>query len=207
MTSKKGFTLLELLIVVAIIAILAGAILVVINPAEILKKARDSQRVSDLTSLKSAIGLYLVDVSNPALDNSTSSDRCTNYIYYTLVDTGGANYGCMSTSEHCIYPSSTSDETQVDGAGWIPVNFTDISSGSPIASLPIDPTNSGHYYYTYACNDSSLTFEIDAKLESTYYTTTKQMPANDGGDSTDLYEVGTAPGLNLLGTPTNTFYE
>ena len=46
----KGFTLLELLIVIGILGVLSVALVFVLNPAESLKKARDSQRMSDLTT-------------------------------------------------------------------------------------------------------------------------------------------------------------
>ena len=42
--SRKGFTLLELLIVIAIIAILSVVLVIVLNPAETLRKSRDAQR-------------------------------------------------------------------------------------------------------------------------------------------------------------------
>ena len=51
----KGFTLLELLIVIGILAILAGVVVLVLNPAELLRQARDSQRISDLSTMRSAI--------------------------------------------------------------------------------------------------------------------------------------------------------
>ena len=44
---SSGFTLLELLIVISVLAILSVALIVVLNPAETLKKGRDSQRISD----------------------------------------------------------------------------------------------------------------------------------------------------------------
>ena len=47
----KGFTLLELLIVIAIIAVLSVILVLVLNPAETLKKSRDTQRMSDLSTL------------------------------------------------------------------------------------------------------------------------------------------------------------
>ena len=44
----RGFTLLELLIVVGIIAILSTAVVLVINPLELLRQARDTNRLNDL---------------------------------------------------------------------------------------------------------------------------------------------------------------
>jgi prepilin-type N-terminal cleavage/methylation domain-containing protein len=45
MNQVKGFTLIELLIVIAILAILATAVVLVLNPAQILAQARDAQRI------------------------------------------------------------------------------------------------------------------------------------------------------------------
>lgn len=56
MFSKKGFTLIEILIVVAIIGILASVVVVGLGPAQ--KKGRDSRRVSDLRSVQTALELY-----------------------------------------------------------------------------------------------------------------------------------------------------
>ena len=64
----RGFTLLELLIVIAILAILAAVVILVLNPAQTLMQARDAQRLSDLSTMKSAIGLYLTTKTSPSLD-------------------------------------------------------------------------------------------------------------------------------------------
>ena len=55
---QKGFTLIELLIVIAIIAILAVVVVLTLNPAELLRQARDSNRISDFATIKSALALY-----------------------------------------------------------------------------------------------------------------------------------------------------
>ena len=54
---KKGFTLVELLIVVAVIAILASLILA--NYFEARKQARDERRVIDIEQLQLALRLYV----------------------------------------------------------------------------------------------------------------------------------------------------
>jgi len=59
MVKRKSFTLIELLIVIAIIAILAG--IVVASTTGATKKARDSRRVSDIQTLQTAIVLYEAD--------------------------------------------------------------------------------------------------------------------------------------------------
>ena len=57
----KAFTLLEILLVVAIIAILAGIVIVAINPARQLGQTRDAQRKSDISTIYKAVNQYLID--------------------------------------------------------------------------------------------------------------------------------------------------
>src|ERR1700735_5458636 len=61
--NRSGFTLIELLVVIAIIAILSVVVVLTLNPAELLRQARDSNRVSDFATIKSAMGLYGADVA------------------------------------------------------------------------------------------------------------------------------------------------
>lgn len=53
---KRGFTLIEILVVIGIIAVLSAVVLVAINPARQFKLARDSQRVSNITAILNAVG-------------------------------------------------------------------------------------------------------------------------------------------------------
>ncbi len=59
--SSKGFTLLEVLMVIGILAILAGVVLVAINPARQFKIARDAQRNANVSTILNAIGQNLTD--------------------------------------------------------------------------------------------------------------------------------------------------
>ncbi|OHA15057.1 MAG: hypothetical protein A3H57_02210 [Candidatus Taylorbacteria bacterium RIFCSPLOWO2_02_FULL_43_11] len=59
--NKKGFTLIEILVVIGIIAILAAVVLVAINPSRQFKQASDSQRTANVNAILNAIGQYSVD--------------------------------------------------------------------------------------------------------------------------------------------------
>lgn len=58
---NKGFTLIEILVVIGLIAILAAIVLIAINPARQFAQARNSQRQSNVESLLNAIGQRMVD--------------------------------------------------------------------------------------------------------------------------------------------------
>ena len=56
-----GFTLIELIVVVAIIGLLAGGIIAFLNPSDQLQKARDARRKSDLSEIQKALEVYYQD--------------------------------------------------------------------------------------------------------------------------------------------------
>jgi prepilin-type N-terminal cleavage/methylation domain-containing protein len=53
---RQGFTLIEIMIVIAIIAILASAVLIGLGSTQ--KAGRDSRRISDLRQVQTALELY-----------------------------------------------------------------------------------------------------------------------------------------------------
>lgn len=61
---KKGFTLIEILVVVALIAILAAVTIVAINPAKNFGDTRNAQRSSDVATLLDAVTQYLATQGN-----------------------------------------------------------------------------------------------------------------------------------------------
>ncbi|MDF1498121.1 MAG: type II secretion system protein [Patescibacteria group bacterium] len=205
----KGFTLLELLIVIAILAILSVALVLILNPAETLRKGRDSQRMSDLATLKTAIGLYMTTVTTPILDNSANT-LCVggignDSIFYSQA---GITAATVATGALTVVSSAS---TGIDSTGWLPIDFRDISGGSPISNLPLDPVNTvalpsapanTDLVYRYACN-SDLTFELNAKLESTTFTVDDNKALNDGGNNSTLFEVGS--NLTILPDQTQIF--
>jgi prepilin-type N-terminal cleavage/methylation domain-containing protein len=202
--AQAGFTLIELLVVIAIIAILSIVVVLTMNPAEMLRQSRDSQRISDLSTLRSALSLYLVDTASPSLASSSSASYPYNNCYVSTIGgkaTIAANCGIFATTYTSNVSTTQSLYRKNDSTGWIPVQLSQVALGTPLASLPVDPTNNASYYYAYAATTTSglYYFEIDAFMESTKYGAggSNDVVKTDGGDSNTAYEVGNKPGLTL----------
>jgi len=195
---KTGFTLIELLVVVAIVAIVAIVVVYTINPVELFRRARDSTRLSDLDTITKAISIYQTDVSSGSLGNASTT-------YISIPDpaaTSTAGTDCTSLglpslpsgwSWHC---AASSTYRNVNGTGWIPLNFKQISFGSPLGSLPVDPVNttSTGEYYTYVTGGS---YELTAMLESDKYA---DVAINDGDSFPGVYSRRTSSAPLTPGT-------
>ena len=197
---QKGFTLIELLVVIAIIAILAVVVVLTLNPSELLKQSRDSQRVSDISTIKSAIGLYLVDSASPNLASSSLGGYAACYVS-TVTGKGTSTCGIFSKTYSSGLVSTTATAYRSNNAqGWLPVNFSQITYGSPLTSLPIDPVNNGTNYYAYAATTTGgYFFQINTFMESKKYNAggTNNLVSTDGGPNNAVYEAGNDPGLGL----------
>lgn len=180
----KGFTLIELLIVIAVLAVLSTAVVLVLNPAEILRQGRDSTRMSDLAAVNNAISLFLSDVATT-----------------TWVTTNSCTAGtALPGSGVC----TTNVSTGVTGTGWVPINFSAISVGSPLSKLPVDPLNTSvangaacasatapGCFYAFEPSSTAVTgfgrYKLYTNFESIKYIPKK---TTDGGNVVDWYEIG-----------------
>lgn len=59
--TQRGFTLIEILIVIGLIAILASVVLIAVNPARQFAQARNSQRISNVNAILNAISTRVAD--------------------------------------------------------------------------------------------------------------------------------------------------
>ncbi len=76
--SQMGFTLIEILIVIGIIAILAAVVLVAINPGRQFALANNTARSSDVNTTLNAINQYQSDKKGalPASITTTATEIC-----------------------------------------------------------------------------------------------------------------------------------
>ena len=203
---RSGFTLIELLVVIAIIAILAIVVVLTLNPGQLIMQARDSNRVSDLATVKSAIAYYLQDVTTSTVGvGGASAGLC--------YESGPTFNGALSSSScpwfagtaSTTFLSTSSRNTNV-ATGWIPMNLGLISVGAPIGQWPIDPLNTvGHgagvtlfvsstdHFYSFAASTTSAGgFKLGTKLESSKYVSggSGDLEDTDGGTYVGAYETG-----------------
>ncbi len=138
MKSQKGFTLIEILIVVAIIAILASIVIIGLGPTQ--QSGRDARRLADIRHMQAVLQLYY--------------NKCGYY-----PGTAQATSTCGSYSN---IVSGTAAST------WTALSSTLTGSNIGASTIPNDPTAGASYYYAVNSTTTGATnYVVAATLENT----------------------------------------
>ncbi len=128
----RGFTLVEILVVIGIIAILAGIVLIAINPSRQFAQARNLQRQSNVNEILNAIGQRIAD--NKGVFRLATDTICTQNISATTsMKMASSDFDINA----CLVPT------------YLP-------------SLPIDPDAGQAYFKTASDYDSGYLIQKNA---------------------------------------------
>lgn len=144
--AQRGFTIIELLIVIAIIAILAGLVLNNFQGAQ--AKARDTQRVTDINNLHSKLEEFYNE---------------NNYYPETI------NTGSLATQFPGVDPESAKDPR-----GTLLANQTAVAAAANLnGTSPGSGGGAANYHYTpYGCTTGQCTgYQLKTGIERSSATT------------------------------------
>lgn len=95
---QKGFTLVEVLTVIGVMGVISTVALILLNPAEQLKKTHDAQRKADLVQIQKSLEAYYNDVG------SYPTGSPPNYRIYDATSGREINWGTTWTPYMNVLP-------------------------------------------------------------------------------------------------------
>lgn len=167
---KKGFTLLEILLVITLVGVLASIVLVAINPIKQLAEARNAQRLDDITKINQALEDYFV----------------ANKTYPTGITTSYQNICPPSGGSSCIDLSILIPDYLIS----IPI-APNASAGTTGYTLAINPSN--EQISLRALNSElGVTIVINAITPTITFARSGGGASDDTGNKIDTFSDGSS---------------
>src|SRR3989344_3529286 len=104
-SKDKGFTLIVILLVVALLGVLVAIVIIAVNPSKNLKDTRDTQRKTDVNTILNAVYQYALDTNGsvPATITTTPTEICKSGVLpATCVTDGLIDLAVLTTNEKYI---------------------------------------------------------------------------------------------------------
>jgi type II secretory pathway pseudopilin PulG len=139
---RGGFTLLEILLVVAGIAILAGIVIVALNPGKQLGETKNAQRKADVNTILNAVYQYSID-NNGTLPASititdtaicTTGGTCTGLVDLSVLTASGKYLVAMPKDPTGSTANSTGYNILRDANGRVTVSAPSAEQGAVITA-------------------------------------------------------------------------
>lgn len=155
--NKEGFTLIEMILVIAIIAIISVLVIRLLNPGRKMAEARDANRENHLDALQSAIYVYKVD-------HEEYPPNVPNYL------SEGEKEVCNTNI------IDKEDEATVCAAADL-VDLSVLVDEGYLAVIPVDPSGSVHETYGTGYFVASGSIILKAPLAETRIISRGAIPA------------------------------
>ena len=176
-----AFTLIELIIVIAIIGLLAAVVLVAINPQATFQKARNAQRANDVQTIGNAITKFLAEASTSGTGRSLYTTATVIGANVAIGNSGtvatpnttglisgpgaSANGAYAASPRACVNGSNATGAANLiapngfqilaTGAGSaLTVDLQNLITQSYLGTVPTDPSAGTNYYYM--CIDTAV---------------------------------------------------
>lgn len=174
----RGFTLVELLIVIALIAILSVAVLAAINPIEQANKARDSRVQNDAAEILNAYERYYASLQRYPWQDFTDAVEADDEAFYRS-DTMGFGI-CNGTGADPVGSASTDTATACSASDAYPnllISTSELKS-SFAGKDEFEPVRGGTHeeqalWTVKAANDNSIYVCYIPKANANRVDTTK----------------------------------
>jgi type IV pilus assembly protein PilA len=117
--TARGFTLIEILVVIGIIAILAAVVIIAINPGRQFAQANNTTRASNVNTILNAIGQNMADNKGQFVCGTVTLPAATSSI-----GTAGVDLTCLTPTYLSAIPVDPVTGTDADTGYSVAQNAT-----------------------------------------------------------------------------------